>query len=158
MTTPPRFRVAVTEDREAVLAMMDRFNLSQGYPTNPAALAPAFDHFVTHPELGRLWLIEVRGAPVGYLVVAFGWSFEFHGRDAFVDEFFLEASARGRGWGEQALVFAIGEAERLGVRALHLEVEPDNPARRLYERAGFRPDGRHLLSRPTTPPDERGTR
>ncbi len=141
------FRLATADDRELVLGMMDRFNASQGYPSDVGVLGPAIDHFVAAPECGRLWILEAGGAPAGYLVLAFGWSFEFGGRDAFIDEFFVEAHARGQGLGEAALDFAASEAARLGVRALHLEVEPENPARRLYDRSGFRADGRHLLSK-----------
>ncbi|MFV2002435.1 MAG: hypothetical protein ACC619_05590 [Paracoccaceae bacterium] len=44
-----------------------------------------------------------------------------------------------------ALLPALGEH---GVKALHLEVSPDNSARRLYRRAGFRlRDGHHLMTR-----------
>ena len=44
---------------------------------------------------------------------------------------------RGRGIGTALLGALIERARREGVRALSLSVEPDNPARRLYERHGF---------------------
>jgi ribosomal protein S18 acetylase RimI-like enzyme len=47
------------------------------------------------------------------------------------------AHARGRGVGT-ALVHALrGQARGAGFEAISLSVEPDNPAVRLYERAGF---------------------
>jgi predicted GNAT family acetyltransferase len=47
---------------------------------------------------------------------------------------------RGRGLGTRLLRGLIAEAEQSG-RPLSLHVETHNPARRLYERLGFRPAG-----------------
>src|SRR6516164_5474672 len=49
----------------------------------------------------------------------------------------VEPNARGQGAGEQLMRALIGEAARRGLR-LCLSVRSDNPARRLYERLGFR--------------------
>lgn len=143
---PIEMRVATLADSGIALELMQNFNTSQGYPSDPSALAAAFETFVTNPELGRFWLVIDEPGPVGYLALTFGFSFEFHGRDAFVDEFYLEAAVRGRGWGRDALLFALREARALGVHAVHLEVEPTNPASALYEKAGFSVGARHLMS------------
>jgi ribosomal protein S18 acetylase RimI-like enzyme len=47
------------------------------------------------------------------------------------------ADARGRGVGTLLLGALVTDARDSGFRALSLSVEPDNPALRLYERAGF---------------------
>lgn len=52
---------------------------------------------------GRIWLIEASSETVGYIAICFGYSIEFGGRDAFVDEFFITEAARGRGLGRIAL-------------------------------------------------------
>ena len=49
----------------------------------------------------------------------------------------VETAARGSGVGTLLLEALIAGARTNGFRALSLSVEPDNPARRLYERAGF---------------------
>ncbi len=46
--------------------------------------------------------------------------------------------ARGQGHGELLLQGLIEEGRKLGLQSLSLSVEPDNPAKRLYERHGFR--------------------
>ncbi len=48
---------------------------------------------------------------------------------------------RGRGVGSRLLEALIATARGQGLTALSLSVEPDNYARRLYERVGFRPVG-----------------
>lgn len=49
--------------------------------------------------------------------------------------------ARGQGQGQLLLQALIEEGRKLGLQALSLSAEPDNPAKRLYERNGFREVG-----------------
>lgn len=50
----------------------------------------------------------------------------------------VRAEARGRGVGTQLLRALLAHAHREGAAQLSLSVERDNPALRVYERAGFR--------------------
>ena len=65
----------------------------------------------------------------------------------FVDSAMPELSigvverARGQGQGQLLLQALIEKGSELGLQALSLSVEPDNPAKRLYERNGFREVG-----------------
>jgi ribosomal protein S18 acetylase RimI-like enzyme len=95
------------------------------------------------PRAGDLGVVAVEDEPIG----AAWWrlfTFEDPGY-GFVDEATPEVSigvlpeARGRGVGERLLRALITEAITRKLPALSLSVEPDNPARRLYERLGFRP-------------------
>jgi [ribosomal protein S18]-alanine N-acetyltransferase len=55
----------------------------------------------------------------------------------------IDAPQRGRGLSRQLLLTHLGHLAGRGVRTVFLEVEENNqPARRLYERAGFRVVGR----------------
>jgi ribosomal protein S18 acetylase RimI-like enzyme len=95
----------------------------------------------------RCWIVRQAGAPIGYLVLTLGYSIEHGGRDGFIDDLYLVPQARGAGRGKALLEFALAEARRLGIRTLHLEVEPDNPrATRLYRKRGFAETGRRLMS------------
>ena len=109
------------------------------------ALAPLLEADST---FGRVWLIQSSSVVVGYLAVCFGYSIEFQGRDAFVDELFIERAARGQGIGTAVLERVQSLAAELGVVALHLEVALDNDhARRLYRKLGFESRERfHLMS------------
>jgi ribosomal protein S18 acetylase RimI-like enzyme len=81
-------------------------------------------------------------------VLCFGWSLEWGGRDAFVDELYLEPDARGRGLGRAALRALVEEARAAGVVALHLEVDDTNTAgQALYRSEGFSGRARQLLTR-----------
>lgn len=112
-----------------------------------AAVTPLLDD----SALGKIWLIRQESdEPIGYVTVCFGYSIEFKGRDAFVDEFYLVESARGRGMGRHALAQVIAEVADMGIVALHLEVARSNSrARRFYEGLGFTARDRyHLMTCP----------
>lgn len=133
---------------DELLALLERFNRSQGYAFDAAVARFALGELLARPELGRVYRIVQGGASVGYAALSFGWSLEWGGRDAFVDEIFVEEPARGRGVGRAALRALAGEAERLGVRALHLEVETANQAAQaLYRSEGFAGNERRILTR-----------
>jgi ribosomal protein S18 acetylase RimI-like enzyme len=55
----------------------------------------------------------------------------------YVAELHVDPQRRGHGIGGKLLVWAIDEADRLGVSQLSLDTTTTNPARRLYERHGF---------------------
>jgi ribosomal protein S18 acetylase RimI-like enzyme len=135
-------------DLEALLPMLERFNATQEIAFDAATARRALGGLLARPELGRVYRIVAAGGTIGYGALTFGWSLEWGGRDAFVDEIFLEAGARGRGLGRAALRLLMNEARAAGVRALHLEVEADNePAQRLYRSEGFAGGERRMLSR-----------
>jgi ribosomal protein S18 acetylase RimI-like enzyme len=88
------------------------------------------------------------GSVVGFVVLTFSYSLEFHGRDAFVDELYVRPSHRRRGLGAAALRLSEAACREHGVHALHLEVDGANdPARALYRRWGFDEHARHLMTK-----------
>jgi GNAT superfamily N-acetyltransferase len=144
-------RLAEQADIDTLVELMRQFNAFDAYPFDAQITRAALERFIGDPALGRLWLIEAGAgarAPIGYLALTFGYSFEYHGRDAFIDELYLLPNYRGQGIGTRAMQFAIAACRDLGVHALHLEVERHNAAaRRLYRRAGFAEHDRDLLTR-----------
>ena len=104
--------------------------------------------FLRDSSLGRAWLIYDQQTPVGYIVLTLGYSLEFLGRDAFIDEFFLAETHRGRGWGRKAMEFVEDYARSQGVRAIHLEVVRSNRnALEVYRKLGFRDREHHLMTK-----------
>mmetsp|Transcript_6985 Transcript_6985/g.11259 ORF Transcript_6985/g.11259 Transcript_6985/m.11259 type:complete len:110 (-) Transcript_6985:2382-2711(-) len=98
---------------------------------------------------GAAYLIGPPRAPIGYIVVTFGWSVEFGGMDGFVDELYVRPGVRGRGIASEVLISLPRALAGAGLKALHLEVGAANEnAARIYSRAGFRlRDGYHLMTR-----------
>jgi GNAT superfamily N-acetyltransferase len=137
----PRIRRARSVDGAALVELQREF-YREDRITHAAANARALHRLLRSPQAGVVWVIEARSGrewgPIGYVVLTLGFSLERGGRDAFIDELYVRPEHRGRGVGALAVVTAEAVARRLGVRAVHLEVDTGNDrARRLYERIGF---------------------
>jgi GNAT superfamily N-acetyltransferase len=117
--------------------------------STPEARRRALEQLLENAALGRIWLIKVGDEPVGYIALCFGYTIEFAGLDAFVDEFYIVEAHRGRGLGGLVLERIADEAQRCSVRALHLEVARTNEAAvRVYRACGFVVRDRyHLMTR-----------
>lgn len=145
----PRFELQVADPshRDVLVPLVRAYHefehVRMSDAQRAAAVAPLLE---PDSALGRIWLIVVDGRQVGYAALCFGYSIEFRGRDAFVDEFFLVESARGRGLGSRVLAQVKRQAAALGIAALHLEVARDNDrARSLYRKWGFRAREQFML-------------
>jgi ribosomal protein S18 acetylase RimI-like enzyme len=136
-------------DADALVAFMRAFYELSGYPFDRqaarAALLPLLEPDSTS---GRVWILEADGCDVGYVAVTLGHSLEYRGRDAFLDELYVEPAYRGRGFGAAAMDYAESACRQLGVRALHLEVERGNSsAQALYRRLGYEEKDRFLMTK-----------
>ena len=142
------FRPARPDDLPLLLRLMRGLYEETDTPFVAEAAGRAVAALVADPSLGRAFLIETATGPAGYVVLTLGFSLEFLGRDAFVDELFVTPEHRGHGLGRAAIRFLESVAAELGVAALHLEVGPDNEkALRLYRRAGFEDRRHHLMTK-----------
>jgi GNAT superfamily N-acetyltransferase len=148
-----RFRAAVPGDLEALLALERAYYAEDRYPFSPALAKRALGALLEDPALGQVWVAEMAGKVVAYVVLALGYSLEYGGRDAFIDELYVDPDHRGRGLGREALAVAETGARALGVRALHLEVERDKAGvRALYRERGFADHDRLLMTKELAPP------
>ena len=126
---------------------MRQFYRESAFSMQPERAKAAFQQLTDNPALGRVWICEQNKAAVGYIVLTLGFSMEYGGRDAFVDDLFVRPEDRGKGLGRQLLGTLIGECVRIGVRALHLEVGRANQrAHALYRAHGFADNDRQLLT------------
>jgi ribosomal protein S18 acetylase RimI-like enzyme len=139
-------RQATLDDLAELLPRTRALNAHEAIAIDPQVLEAALDRLLRDPSLGAVWLIERGGAAVGYAIVTFGYDLEFGGRDAYLTELWIDPPARGDGAGSAALRLLDPELRAYGVRALHLQVRPDNPAIRLYQRSGFEPSPRVTMT------------
>ena len=93
---------------------------------------------IRNPQLGSIWLIHANEEAVGYIALCTGYSLEFGGLDAFIDEIYIAPDRRGSGIASQVLQLVKLEAKAMGIRALHLEVNcSDEKVQKLYQKSGF---------------------
>jgi ribosomal protein S18 acetylase RimI-like enzyme len=137
------------EHLSRLLPMVEACHAALGLPTSDSRRRAALEPLLRGTPLGAVWLIGPRMAPVGYVAVGMGWSIAMAGPDAFIDEYFIRESVRGRGMGTQALAALAVELGKKGVVAMHLEVATgDNRAQAYCARQGFtRREGYSLMTR-----------
>jgi ribosomal protein S18 acetylase RimI-like enzyme len=142
-----QLRRATPDDLDAILPRTRALNAQEEIEIADPVLEAALRKLLAEPALGGCWIIERGGAAIGHAIVTYGYDLEFGGRDAFLTELWIDPEERGRGAGTAVLALLDGELRPEGVRAVHLGVRPDNPATRLYERAGFQPSRHRFMTR-----------
>jgi ribosomal protein S18 acetylase RimI-like enzyme len=143
-----QFHPATEQDIAVICDMMEAFYAIDEYPFETERTRKNLSVFLNNEHLGRLWLIRQAEDIIGYVVLAFGFSFEFGGRDAFLDELYLKEACRNQGIGTKALEFVADQAASLGIQALHLEVEHHNDkGKAIYGKSGYKAHNRILMTK-----------
>lgn len=144
----PVFKLASVSNIEMLLKLMSEFYAHEHLSFNEQAARSALKLILSNDSYGQIHLIHLDEEIIGYLVVTFGFSLEYLGRDAFVDEIYIQEKYRGQGIGKQGLQFAENICREQGIQALHLEVERENiNAQAVYRKAGFVDSDRYLLTK-----------
>lgn len=141
--------LAGREHAGKLLPLVAAFHAEEGIALTDAAREQAVLPLLDGIPHGSAYLIGPPRAPIGYVIVTFGWSVEFGGLDGFIDELYVRPGVRGRGIATEVLLSLPRALADAGLRALHLEVRTNNPsAQGIYAKAGFRlRDGYHLMTR-----------
>ena len=144
----PTFRVASPADLETLVGLMREYYAYDRLKFDSRTAEKAMKHLLRDESLGRVWLIEESTHLVGYFVVTFVFSLEFHGEVAVLDELHINAAHRGRGIGKSVLAFVHEFCAMQGIKAIRLEVEHANiQAQGLYKKSGFKEHTRYLMTK-----------
>jgi GNAT superfamily N-acetyltransferase len=145
------FKLAQPQDVETLVRFMRQLfetDNPSGEPFNEPKERTAVAGLIDDPTFGRVWLIVDDDRPVGYVVLTLGYSLEYHGKDSFLDELFIIEPYRGQGIGKMAVELVEETCRKLGVNALHLEVERSNlRAKKLYQKMEFMDHDRYLMTK-----------
>ena len=134
------------DDLDRVAALVAAFHAEAGITQADADRRAALQPLLEGSPHGCVYLIGPARAPMGYVIITFGWSVEFGGLDGFVDELYLRPAVRRRGIATEALLALGQRLGAAGMKGLHLEVDRDNEsAQALYRRSGFAPRPRYML-------------
>jgi len=146
--TEPSFREAAESDAAILLQFMRQYYAFDGHSFDDERTPRALTALLSDRSLGKVWLILDDAAPIGYVAVCYGYSLEWLGRDAFIDEFFLLEQYRGQGWGRKTLAFVEEAARSCNIRTLHLEVVQQNAAAlEIYRKLGFHEHKSRFMSK-----------
>src|SRR5437868_14949586 len=142
------FRFGRLSDIDGLLPLMRDFYSFERLPYDETPLKSLLTELIEDKNLGRLILFEDEQQLLGYMVLGFGFSLEFHGRDCFIDEFYVRPEHRCQGIGAAAMNFALSTCREVRINAVHLEADHFNArGHEFYKRLGFRDHQRHLMTR-----------
>jgi GNAT superfamily N-acetyltransferase len=142
------YRVAEIFDLAILIELVREFRKNEKLPFDENIDSDVLRNFLADESLGKAYLVQQEDEVLGYIILTLGYSLEYRGRDAFIDEFYIRPTHRGKGIGTQMLAFAEDACRELGVRSLHLEVDFENSdAQRLYDRVGYQRHNRFLMTK-----------
>jgi ribosomal protein S18 acetylase RimI-like enzyme len=120
----------------------------EGEPITRDKLCATVQELATHPAKGRIVILTVEQAIVGYALVIFYWRNEYGGNIVHIDELYVKGSWRNRGIATQFLA-DLQHWDSATTKALQLEVTPSNDrAYAYYQKLGFVPSpNTHLVKK-----------
>ncbi|MEB3357281.1 MAG: GNAT family N-acetyltransferase [Synechococcales bacterium] len=147
-TPEPVFTVADEGHIEILLPLVQGFYGIFDYPFDASEMQAVLLPLLRDATLGCVLLIQIGPTPVGYLILTFGYSLESRGRDAILDEFFVQEAYQGQGIGTVAIAHLLNHlAPQLGIKMIYLVVERSNlRACKFYSRLGFVAQDRILMA------------
>lgn len=144
------FSIQPVENKKvpALLELMQEFYQFEHLPFDVNVLNDCIHELISDERIGIIRFILSDNEVIGYFVLTFGYSLEFHGRDALLDEFYVKENFRYRGAGTQCLKYIEQFCKEQNIKAVHLEVDTDNlAAKDLYHKNGYKDHNRYLLTK-----------
>ena len=135
MTTA--INLAGPTDDDRLLSLMGRYHEECGFAYDDVHRAAVAAPLLNGSPLGAVWLIGPARAPLGYVMISFGWSVPHGGMIGWVEEVFIRPSVRSRGIGTEvlhAVALSLGQA---GIRALKVRIDNNTRFAQFCTRAGF---------------------
>ena len=129
--------MAEPADQLALVSLMRDFSEEVMAPLSAAHIEAALTPLLNDPTIGDIWVAEEQGL-IGYLVITWGWGIESGGREALIDEIFVDPAWRNMGIASALIEASLARAKGYQTKAVFLETEANNPeSRELYKRLGF---------------------
>lgn len=144
----PIFQKVTTAELPDLLALMRELYEHTGMPWSADIAENSARELLRSPGKGGAWLVRVESEAIGYFVLTLGFSLEFGGTFALLDELYIVPRSRSQGIGSATLQFIEQQSQELGAATLRLETGTDNfDAVRFYERHGLVREQRYLMTK-----------
>jgi ribosomal protein S18 acetylase RimI-like enzyme len=117
----------------------------KGMAMSETKIQSTISRSITHPGQLQIKIFENDNAIVGYSLLTFYWSNEYHGVVAIVDELYVKPSHRNQGISTQFINYLAKNKE---YAMLQLEVfKKNHHALRFYERMNFEIVNRYFMNK-----------
>ncbi|MEN9010797.1 MAG: GNAT family N-acetyltransferase [Yoonia sp.] len=124
-------------DDDRLLSLMGRYHEEAGLPYDNDHRAAVAAPLLEGSPLGAVWLIGPARAPLGYVLVSFGWSVPLGGMTGWLEEVFIRPSVRNRGIGTEVVKAVSKSLGQAGLRALQVRLGDDERLVKFCGRVGF---------------------
>jgi ribosomal protein S18 acetylase RimI-like enzyme len=132
------YKVVTFVELNILLNLVQEFHEVEKLPFMKSVDRSVLKDFLNNKSYGRSWLIYQPDLVIGYILITFSFSLEFHGRIACIDELYLKEQYRGQGIGERTLKFVEDTCITLKIQKIYLEVAQNNTrAQDFYHRVGY---------------------
>ena len=144
MTTA--IHLAGPSDLAKVTSLMARYHEEAGLPYDDAHRDAAVSPLLDGSPLGAVWLVGPARAPLGYVLLGFGWSTHHAGMTGHLQEIFIRPSVRRRGIGTEVIHAIAVSLREAGLNALEVRASDKDASHvRFCQRAGFREAAETLI-------------
>ena len=109
------------------------------YETEPNddGLREMFETLITDPIEGAVFIARAEGRAVGFAALDWKWSSLKAAKIGYLEDLFVDPSARGRGIADALIETCANRCRELGMPAMEWQTAPDNHrAQKVYNRTG----------------------
>jgi ribosomal protein S18 acetylase RimI-like enzyme len=142
------FEALKSKDLGIIIEFMHQLYDHENISFNEKETHDLLETLLNNVTYGKAFLILADNSPAGYMIITFGYSIEYKGRNALIDELFIADDFRRKGIGTKALRFAEKFCKKSEIKVIHLEVNKINYAAvSVYRKAGFKENQRSLMTK-----------
>lgn len=134
------FRSITENDIEITVQFMQALQKDdpEEMPNEKEVLVEKVKDSLGRPTEVQTFLLEDQGVVVGYVALAFGYSFEFGGRIIMLDEMYVISEMRGKGYAKSMIDFSEQFGRDHGCKSVYMVTTMSNErARNLYRKYGY---------------------
>jgi GNAT superfamily N-acetyltransferase len=130
--------LAGPDNLDSVVMLMARCHEERTLDHDDAHRTQVVSPLLSGSPLGAIWIVGPVRAPLGYLLMSFGWSVTYGGMIGRVEDIYVRKSVRRRGIGTEVLHAVAVSLREADVTALLAEVPESDANNRVFcQRAGF---------------------
>jgi ribosomal protein S18 acetylase RimI-like enzyme len=110
-----------------------------GIDVSPAQRRQGLSHVLANSPHAAAYLIGPVRAPVGYVMLSFGWSLQLMGHYCTIDQIYVRSGVRGRGIASEVMTKLTAMLKSTDIKSIQIHASQENAsAKRLFKRAHFR--------------------
>lgn len=131
-------RRATPADCDAIVPLVQQYCEVDEHEFDESEVRRALGELLEDDRFGLVYLFEIDSIVIGYAVLTWSYSLEIHGREAVLDEVFLQSEHRNKGYARLMIGQLFNECVSRNIRRVFLETEAANhAAREVYTHLGF---------------------